>query len=239
MELFDTIISDTQTQLIPWITRRWGYHPADAWQDAGKNELVMQRDAAFELGCGENPGVQYCCVTTGNALDSMSETILCGPDLGEITADCAYARIALVRVSSLDGAEEDQYRQLCEASFVKYRVFPRGYMLRISPESNREQVRLSRQAIMDGISFRGVGADFIRAYQNLPNFISAKIVFITDPAACYGALDVLASGVQARMKALNTIFRGLATDCSSCQMKPLCDEVEGMRELHQQHAKNA
>lgn len=238
MELFDAIISETNARIEPMITHRWGYDPADAWPDTGKNELVMQRDAAYELGGGENPGVQYCCVTTGDTLDSVSETILCGPDLNEIAADCAYARIALVRVSSLDGAEEDRYRQLCEAAFVKYRVFPKGYMMRISPESNREQVRLSRDAIIDGISFRGVGADFIRAYQNLPNFISAKIVFITDPAACYGALDALASGVQNRMKALNTIFSGLATDCASCQMKPLCDEVEGMRELHQQHAKN-
>ena len=238
MELFDAIISETNARIEPMITHRWGYDPADAWPDTGKNELVMQRDAAYELGGGENPGVQYCCVTTGDTIDSVSETILCGPDLNEIAADCAYARIALVRVSSLDGADEDRYRQLCEAAFVKYRVFPKGYMMRISPESNREQVRLSRQAIIDGISFRGVGADFIRAYQKLPNFISAKIVFITDPAACYGALDALASGVQNRMKALNTIFSGLATDCASCHMKPLCDEVEGMRELHQQHAKN-
>lgn len=239
MELFDAIISETKTRIEPLITHRWGYDPADAWPDTGKNELVMQRDAAYELGGTGYPSVQYCCVTTGDALDSVSETILCGPDLNEITSDCAYARIALVRVSSLDGAEEDRYRQLCEAAFVKYRVFPKGYMMRISPESNREQVRLSREAIAGGISFRGVGADFIRAYQLLPNLISVKIVFITDPAACYGALQELANGVQARMKALNTIFSGLATDCASCQMKPLCDEVEGMRELHQQHAKNA
>ena len=238
MELFDTILSDTITQLDPFITHRWSYDPADAWPDTGKNELVMQRDAAYELGGGENPGVQYCCVTTGDTIDSVSETILCGPDLNEIASDCAYARIALVRVASLEGTQDEQYRRLCEAAFVKYRVFPKGYMMRISPESHREQVRVSRAALAEGISFRAVGARFIRAYQTLPDLMSVKMIFVTDPDAHYGALLESARGVQARVQALDTILKGLATDCASCQMKPLCDSVEGMRELHMQHATN-
>jgi hypothetical protein len=238
MELFDSIISDTLKQLHPFVTHSWSYDPADAWPDTGKSELVLQRDMAYELGGEGCPGVQYCCVTTGSALDSESEIILCGPDLPEIAGNSAYARIALVRVSALEGTDDDQYRQLCEAAFVKYRVFPKGYMLRISPEHNREQVRLSRQAIAEKISFRRVGADFIRAYQTLPNLVSVKLLFVTDPAVDYEALASAAAGVQARLNALNTILSGLSTDCASCQMKPLCDEVEGMRELHLQHAKN-
>ena len=238
MELFDAIISDTLTQLQPFLTRRWEDNPAGAWPDAGKNELIMQRDMAYELGGEGKPAVQYCCVTTGDALESHSETILCGPDLREIAVDSAYARIALVRVSSLEGTQDEQYRRLCEAAFVKYRVFPKGYMMRISPESHREQVRVSRAALAEGISFRAVGARFIRAYQALPNLVSVKMIFVTDPDACYGALMESARGVQARVQALDTILKGLATDCASCQMKPLCDSVEGMRELHMQHATN-
>ena len=239
MELFDAIIGDTLKQLNPLITHRWRYDPADTWPDTGKSELVLQRDMACELGGEGCPGVQYCCVSTGEALDSVSETILCGPDLPEIAENSVYARIALVRVSSLEGNENDQYRQLCEAAFVKYRVFPKGYMLRISPESNREQVRLSRQALREGISFRRVGVDFIRAYESFPNLVSAKVIFVTDPKADFAALEQAAHRVQERMKALNTILGKMTTDCASCQMKPLCDEVEGMRELHLQHAKNA
>ena len=165
-------------------------------------------------------------------MDLCSETVLCGPDLGAITADSAFARITLVRVSALTGPREEYYRQLCDAAFVKYRIFPEGYMMRISPESNREQVRLSTQAIKRGISFRGVGTDFIRAYETLPNFVSAKVIFVSDPAVDYAALEQAACGVQERMKALNTIISGIPTDCASCQMKSLCDEVGGMRELH-------
>jgi hypothetical protein len=31
---------------------------------------------------------------------------------------------------------------------------------------------------------------------------------------------------------LNHIMDGLATDCSVCSFKQVCDEVEGMKELH-------
>ena len=31
---------------------------------------------------------------------------------------------------------------------------------------------------------------------------------------------------------LTHIFEGLPTDCSVCALKDICDEVEGMKELH-------
>ena len=37
-------------------------------------------------------------------------------------------------------------------------------------------------------------------------------------------------------RSLNTILEGIPTDCDSCGLKEICDEVEGMRELHFQQA---
>jgi hypothetical protein len=68
-------------------------------------------------------------------------------------------------------------------------------------------------------------------------FYPAKIVFITDPAACYGALDALAAVFKPHESAQYDLQRS-GDRLRELQMKPLCDEVEGMRELHQQHAKN-
>ena len=31
---------------------------------------------------------------------------------------------------------------------------------------------------------------------------------------------------------LSKILEGMPTDCGSCDLKPICDEVEGMKELH-------
>jgi hypothetical protein len=39
----------------------------------------------------------------------------------------------------------------------------------------------------------------------------------------------LADGITST---LTHILEGLPTDCSVCQLKDVCDEVEGMKELH-------
>ena len=41
-----------------------------------------------------------------------------------------------------------------------------------------------------------------------------------------------AGKVDAITKTLTHILDGLPTDCGHCSLKPVCDEVEGMRELH-------
>ena len=105
-------------------------------------------------------------------------------------------------------------------------------MVRISPESYREQVRVSRDAIRRGISFRALGASYIAEYKKNPNVISATVVFLTDPAADYAALKALAKKSADVTGTLTHIFEGLPTDCSVCALKDICDEVEGMKELH-------
>ncbi len=62
MELYNTIIRGVEG-LAALRTRRFAYDPADAWEP-GSFELVMLRDAAFELGGGSKPAVNFTCVTT-------------------------------------------------------------------------------------------------------------------------------------------------------------------------------
>ena len=105
-------------------------------------------------------------------------------------------------------------------------------MVRISPESFREQVRVSRQAIRSGISFRHLGNSYIQAYKKDPCVIAAEVIFLTDPAVDYVSLQGLAKKSTAAIGTLTHILEGLPTDCSVCALKDICDEVEGMKELH-------
>lgn len=116
--------------------------------------------------------------------------------------------------------------------FVKYRVFPKGYMIRTSSESSREQVRISREALQKGVSFRRIGCDFIRQYKKNPSILAVKMLFITAPDADYAALTKDAKTVRDITMSLTKILEGMPTDCGSCNLKAICDEVEGMRELH-------
>ena len=238
MELYNEVIRETEGLLEGRPLQSWNYESGAAWPDAGVSELVLGRDAAFELGGSGKPALHYTCVTTSPSLVERDQVLLWGPDLRELRADAPYARIALLRVGDIesdDGDDTVAYNAIKDMEFVKYHVFPKGYMLRISTEDNREQVRVSRKALGEGMSFYRVGCDFIRCYRKNPNVLGVKLIFITAPDGPYEALAACGRRSTAITRTLCTILDGLPMDCSACHLKPICDEVEGMRELHFGH----
>lgn len=232
MELYNSLIKDTKTQLEGLKPRTWAYAPADCWKDTGSSELVLQRDAAYELGALGKGSANYVLFTSSSELVNKDQVILYGSDIGEIKGDCDFARIVLLRVGVLDDDDEAVYRTLKDIEFAKYHVYPEGYMVRMSPESSREQVRISKQAIKKGISFKSVGASYVAEYKKDANVLNATVIFVTDPKADYAALQAMAKKSSAVTGTLTHILEGLPTDCSVCALKDICDEVEGMKELH-------
>ena len=232
MELYNSLIKETRALTDPLPAKVWDYDPAAAWPDTGSSELVLQKDAAYELGASGRGSANYVLFTSNEALGGKDQVVLCGRDLKDIKGDCDFARIVILRIGVLDDDDEAVYRTLRDIEFAKYHVYPQGYMVRISPESYREQVRVSKDALRRGISFRALGMNYIRAYKQDPNVLSATVIFLTDPAADYAALKALAKKSADVTGTLTHIFEGLPTDCSVCALKDICVEVEGMKELH-------
>ena len=93
-------------------------------------------------------------------------------------------------------------------------------------------MRVSRIALKKGISFRSVGFDFIRRYLQNPNVLQVQLIFVTAAEAPYQALRENSKTSADITRTLTHILDGLPADCGSCSLKPVCDQVEGMRELH-------
>ena len=105
-------------------------------------------------------------------------------------------------------------------------------MIRASAFSNREQARVSRKALERGLTFEQVGNLFIRQYRRSRFVRAAKVIFITLPQAPYRDLDSLAARTDKITGALNHILDDVDMDCRACEWKPVCDEVEGLKEMH-------
>ena len=232
MELYNSLIKDTRALLENKAPKVWPYRPGSEWKDIGSSELVLQKDAAYELGASGKGSANYVLFTSSPELVNKDQVLLYGPDLKEIKGDCDFARIVLLRVGVLDDDNDKVYRILKDIEFAKYHVYPEGYMVRMSPENYREQVRVSKQALKRGISFRGVGASYIKAYKKDPNVLNATVIFLTAPGFDYKAMRDLAKKSNEATNTLATILEGLPTDCTVCALKGICDEVEGMKELH-------
>ena len=232
MELYNSLIKESNSLLEKGSPRVWEYRPGDAWKDIGSSELVLQKDAAYELGAMGKGSANYVLFTSSPELVDKDQILLYGADLGEIKGEVDFARIVLLRVGLIDGDDEAVYRTLKDIEFAKYHVYPEGYMVRMSPESYREQVRVSKQALKKGVSFKNIGANYITAYKKGPNVLNATVIFVTAPGYDYGAMKKLAKKANDVTGTLTHILEGLPTDCSVCALKDICDEVEGMKELH-------
>lgn len=203
------------------------------WQEVGRQNLVLRGEMSYELGAGTLPAVSFLGVTSSIELVSGYDAILYGKDLNQIDRDTPYARITLLRVEE-ESMEKGQaiYDAIRRFSNTRYQVNPKGFMNRISTSSNHEPVRVSKVVLEEGLSFAKVARMYLDAYKAHPEVIGVQVIFVTLPDFHYNELARIALKSEEITAALDHILRDLKMDCSSCKLQVICNEVEGMRELH-------
>ena len=121
MKLFDEIIRQTKEVLAGQTFRSFSCEAELAWPCGKSLEMVLLRDAAFELGGDGKDSVNYTCITDTRGLIPKNEILLYGPDLSEIRGDVSFARITHLSVKDMDEMESDElYRFIREMEYVKY-----------------------------------------------------------------------------------------------------------------------
>lgn len=235
MKLYDDLIFEALGLLTPLGLTELPVGENLAAREGDPNELILKRDTAFELGEGSYPSVSITAVTQSETLVPKDSVVLCGADLDHIKSDCAYARVTLLRTDDiLEKGEQAAYARIKRLETQKFRVGAEGYMMRPSAMTNREQVRVSRRAVKSGLRFQGVGNLLVQTYRRDPHVRAVQVIFVTAPQAPYRALDALADQIAVRTKMLDHALADVSMNCRACEWKPVCDAVEGMKELHQQ-----
>jgi CO dehydrogenase/acetyl-CoA synthase beta subunit len=204
--------------------------PRRPWADVGAHHMILAREMAYELGGAGTLGLSGCLYTTEPILFPQG-VYLYGKDLPQIRESQSYARLVLVELEETD-SEEALYRKFREVDYVRYHIHPEGYMARISPVSQREPVRVSQKALKKGVRFAEIGDLYLMQYQKIPQIKTINVIFVTHPAFDYCMLEDRLGRAEQITQSLNHIFTGLSMDCDHCGLKTVCDEVEGLRELH-------
>ena len=151
--------------------------------------------------------------------------------MAQIRTSRSFARIVLAELEESDD-EQALYRKFREVDYVRYHIHPEGYMVRISPVSQREPVRIGKKALKDKISFADIGQMYLERYQKILQVKNVNVIFVTHREFDYDALDETLRRAEQITQSLNHIFKGLNMDCGTCSLKAVCDQVEGLRELH-------
>lgn len=221
MKFFDSLI-DTVSDLFSSLEQK-SFDKGEPWKDAGTNQVVMRRDTACEL-----EGTGFNLVTSREISDGIT---VIGDDLGDIKDNRSFARISIVQIEDI-GDEQKSYNLIKKIEYVKYHCFPDGFMMRSTSRSHKEAVRVSKTAVKNGIDFRSVGSLLINKYKENPAVKGVRILFITHPLANYEAAEKAACRNSEIAETLNHIMNSINFDCDTCNLKAICDEVEGMKELH-------
>lgn len=223
MEFFDSLIKKALeiTQGLSEIN--YDYNPDNAWKDVGVNQVILQKHSAFEL-----KGTGFNLITSSPVKDGIT---VIGNDLADIKKDCNFTRISIIQIEDTED-EQKLYNLIRKTEYVKYHYFPDGYMIRTSSRSHKEAVRVSKDAVKKGISFQNAGNLLINKYKENSAVRGVRVIFITSPEADHKAFEEIAQKNNAITETLNHIMNNVNFDCDTCNLKPVCDEVEGMRELH-------
>lgn len=227
MEFFDSLIRDVSLLTEPLAKKEYAFSDSELWQDVGYSQVILQRDTASELD-----GTGFNLVTSSAVEDGI---VVIGDDLQHIEGKRKFARISLVQIESEED-EQKAYNLIRKIEYVKYHHFPDGYMIRTSSRSHKEAVRVSKSAVKNGISFQKIGSLLINKHKENPAVKAVKVIFITDPAADHAELENMAQKNNRITETLNHIMNSVTFDCDTCNLKPICDEVEGMKELHFKNA---
>lgn len=161
---------------------------------------------------------------------AVRRVTLYGQDLPVLKGDVPYARVSLVGIKKEFTTEGYKlYNLIRSIEYIRYRVSPMGYMPRISTVQDREQVRVSRAALDEGLDFYKVGRLYEEAYLKHPAVQWAETVFITLRDFDYGALRKLFERAESVTMSLEHPLGNLQMDCNSCKLKTVCDEVEALQ----------
>lgn len=221
MNFFDDLINRTYDFLSAYQPE---INPFDySWDDIGRNEVILQRDSAFEMD-----GIGFNLITCAEVDEGIA---VIGNDLNEITANREFARISIIQIDDIDD-EQTAYNTIRKVEYAKYHFFPKGYMNRNASDNHREVVRVSKSEIAKGLTFQKAGSLLAKKYKENSAVKAVKIIYITDKSVDYSALENIAKKNYSITETLNHVMNNINFDCSVCNLKPICDEVEGMRELH-------
>ncbi len=223
MNFFDTIINSVDNVLSLLNAKKLIFNEKKCAKENAHSTVLMLRDTAFEM-----KGVGFNLVTEN---DFQDEILLYGEDLKAIKADTPFARICVISIEK-ETDEQKLYNLIRKIEYVKYKFFPEGYMIRSSSEAQKEAVRISKESVKKGLSFSEIGALLIKKFKEISGVKSVKVIFVTEKTADFIELTNLAKKSDDITKALNHIMNTVSFDCDSCGLKAICDEVEGMKEMH-------
>ena len=88
------------------------------------------------------------------------------------------------------------------------------------------------EALSRGLDFTKTGNRMISAFHKNPAVEAVSLTYVTEQEFDYRALLGYVKEAEEITKTIDHILKNVMMDCTACSLQKVCDEVEGLRELH-------
>ncbi len=224
MRLYNNLINEIKESL----TSAKALNCGKSLNSSDKNSVIFLSDTAFELGGSQSPCVSSLAVSSD--ITFSNSIYLLGDDLDKIKSDSPFCKFVFIQIKDFKD-EQNTFNKIKELEALRYHLSIDGFMTRASALNMREQIRVSKKAIKAGVTFADYGNTLLSKYFEFDCVKSVEIYFVT-AFDNFEKLNSVAKKISQTTSALNHIFDNVMFDCSTCNLKEICDEVDGLKELH-------
>lgn len=195
--------------------------------------FLMDKDTAVELGGYPKESVNLIVGTSDMEIEDGIFVI------GDVSLDnkthVSFGKAVLIQTE--DFPDEKIYDFTQETLMTDTSLRFEDVMLRTSPKHYYTNLKVSKKAMANGFSFDKMAETVQAEFKKISGVKKVMVVLFAGNSPIYKQLLPIAENVKDVTVTLNHIFDGIDMDCGSCAWSDLCDEVEGLRELHKR--KNA
>ena len=235
MKLFDTYMERASQMLAPCLnTEAARKVPADgpAWPLAEKNPFLMERDTALELGGYPKESVNLI-LSSSAELPAEGLTIIGSENAGE--GHLSFGRVIFLQAEDIDDDQVYEFQQAVQLADLRFKL--QDVMTRTSSRQYQMNLRIGKKAADAGLDLEAMARAIQQHFLQIRQVKKAAVVLLAGDSPLYRELLPIAEKVKDVTVALNTMFEGIDMDCRSCNLSEICDEVEGLRTLHQSRRK--
>jgi len=235
MELFDSMFHEVRQcceQLnFHGLSRTYILNDKRAWPRNDKNHVILADDTAIDLGHPQTESLAFMLWTESMDKVEDGRITIIGSDLPKIRdKKVPFGKITLLRCHGIN--EDNAYDTYAELDMVRYKLNIDDYMLRALPQNMREWSRVSKKGLDSGFSLQVLGSELIHDYKQLEYVDAAEIIFITSSVEDIRRLKPIGEKTTRIIEAMNKIFDGMDNDCNSCSFRDVCNEIDGLKLLH-------
>ncbi len=197
-----------------------------------ERQIILNNETAIELGHPSTESVSFLMWTESAGEINDNHITIIGPDLDQTNAErIPYGKIVLVKTHGFN--EDNAFKRFEMMDHLKFKSELEGYMLRSVPQDYKEWSRVSKKALKSGFSLKVLGGELIRDLKSFDFVEAVEIIFITSSKEDVARFKPIGEIVSKATMAMNRMFDDLEYDCEHCTFKEVCEEIEGMKGMHQ------